>query len=59
MLRSVRAAASQSMKWLTEYSGAHAMIVSRRKFRRRLFADGVNLHEAFAHLIEFNLMHNR
>jgi len=34
------------MKWLTEYFGAEAMIVSRRRSRRRLFADAANLRES-------------
>jgi hypothetical protein len=34
------------MKWLTEYLGAEAMIVSRCKPRRRLFADDRYLRES-------------
>jgi len=44
--QSLRAAASQSMKWLTKYFDAEAMIVSRCKSRRRLFADAANLRES-------------
>jgi hypothetical protein len=57
--QSLRAAAPQSMKWLTEYFGAEAMFVSRREPRRRLFADDVNLREAIDHRSQFQATHSR
>jgi len=46
------------MKWLTKYFDAEAMIVSRCKSRRRLFADGVVLREAINHRTQFEAMHD-
>jgi len=46
------------MKWLTEYFNAEAMIVSRGKSRRRLFADAMNLREAINRRAQFQAAHN-
>jgi len=43
--QSLRATRLQSMKWLTEYFGAQAMITSAFKLRWRLSAAGVNLRQ--------------
>jgi hypothetical protein len=46
------------MKWLTEYFGARAMIVSPFVWRRRLSAANAYLLEATGHRIERLTMHN-
>jgi hypothetical protein len=46
------------MKWLTEISDAEAMIVSRCKLRRRLFADAANWREAISRHAQFQAMHH-
>jgi hypothetical protein len=54
----LRTTAPQSMKWLTEISDAEAMIVSRCKLRRRLFADAANWREAISRHAQFQAMHH-
>jgi hypothetical protein len=56
--QSLRAAASQSMKWVTENLDAEAMIVSRRKLRRGLFAEDVSLREVISQRDQFEAMHD-
>jgi exopolyphosphatase/pppGpp-phosphohydrolase len=47
------------MKWVTENLDAEAMIVSRRKLRRGLFAEDVNLREAISQrAAQFEAMHD-
>jgi hypothetical protein len=55
--QSLRATASQSMKWLTEVFSARAMIVSRIDQRRKLSAASVYVFDESGDLIDVLTMH--